>query len=283
MPAFWNKKHRLYLLLIFFMTMLTIFGSLLIPYGRSGLLLFILFLVVSIVGLFAGTVISLGFALILLFITGSLFFWVSLTNDHLITNELPVLYFLIWMVGLLVFGLLSGIYSQGIHAVYRENELLKEQMRTLVAVDPVTGFDNKERMLLELEAEHSRARRYGSSYSFLVIKMNYFTQFYNLYGEQETTRLLNHISETVARFTRISDLKFRPEKNLFALLLTNTPIEDIHIVIAKLDKELTTFQLQNKKFVTLTFEYGYANFEEDQEDYKTVYELARNQVFADAT
>lgn len=265
------------------MMMLVVSSWLLLPFGYSGLLLSLLFLVVTVVGLFAGTVISLGVSLILIFISGSIFFWGALTNESLITTELPMKYYFMWLIGLLVFALLSGLYSQGIHAVYRENELLTEQMRTLVAVDPVTGFDNKERMLIELEAEFSRARRYGNAYSFLVMKMNYFTQFQQLYGERETVRMLEHITQTVAQFTRLSDLKFRPEKNIFALLLTNTPIEDIHVVIDKLDKELTTFQLQNNNFVTLTFEYGYAHFEKDHEDYKVVYDLARNQVFADAS
>lgn len=182
------------------------------------------------------------------------------------------------MVVLLIAALLSGLISLRVKTIFNEKEQLEEQIRTLVATDPVTGFDNKTRLWNELEAEFSRSKRYHHVFSFLIIKMNHFDQFQNLYGKNEMTNLLEHISEKMYTYSRKSDLKFRVEKDEFALLLTGTPIEHIEVVIKKIDEAIRTFRLSNNKLVTLSFEYGYSSLTESATEAAHIYEQAKEQV-----
>src|SRR5699024_4074943 len=115
-----------------------------------------------------------------------------------------------------------------------ENKSLREEQMRLVAIDPITGFDNKERMFVELELEYNRSKRYGQTFTLIFLKVNHVDQFEKLYGEEEMSRLFKHIANEIHHSIRRSDQKFKPEKDLFAFILSNTPIGNITPVLKKL-------------------------------------------------
>lgn len=278
MKTLFHRKHYTLLsILLLFLTIATL-TVLLFPYNQVSFLLLVLIVGVVGIGLFWGTISALATTLLLYFVIGSLLFWFSLLNDMMLVADMPIIVLLIWMMALLIAALLSGVTSQRVHAIFQERDQLQEQIRTLVATDPITGFDNKTRLWNELEAEFSRSKRYNHVFSFLILKLNHFDQFQNLYGEAEMTNVLHHISESIYKQTRKSDLKFRVEKDEFALLLTDTPIEHIDIVIEKLDEAIRTFRLRNNKLVTLSFEYGYSSLMETMTESTQIYEFAKEQV-----
>lgn len=277
MQKLFNKQFRIRLLLVGILIIFVISGMLLLFQGQEGIMLFLLTGLVGIVGVVSGLLPALALTLLLFFIIGSLIFWFLFGTSSL-ESSLTLNYILIWMVKLLILAIMAGRLSMLIKELHEANFELREQINTLVAIDPITGFDNKERMLLELELEYNRSKRYGRTFSFLLIKVNHFEQLRKLYGEQELNRILLHLSTEIYRSVRKSDYKFRPEKDLFGLLLTETSAKDVQRVIDKLNKELSVFQLKNKKYITLEFEYGHVSYGEEIEDYLKVYELAKEQV-----
>src|SRR5699024_6042268 len=271
---------KTYLLVLFSIMILTMsfLTYLLKPHGQVGILFIVLILLVAIIGLTFGTVASLGLTLVLYFIIGSAFFFVTLPMDKMFPIEIPTLYLFVWMVGVLFAALLSGVTSYRVQNVFQENRDLEVQIQTLIATDALTGFDNKERLMFELEAEFNRSKRYGHTFAFLMFKMQNYEQFYQLYGADEERRLLHHISEEIYDHTRKSDQRFRVETDTFAILLTDTPVEHIEIVQKKVDDAIRTFRLKNNKLVTLSFEYGVAGFDKTNDSYEEVYEAAKEQV-----
>lgn len=253
-------------------------GMFLLPYGLIGKILFTLTALVGMVGIVREVIAALGLSLILFFLIGSSFFWMGLNENTLLQNETPYLHILIWMFALLILSITTGQISLEIKTLKCENDSLREQMRTLVSVDPDTGFDNKERLIMELKLEFNRSKRYGHTFTLLLIKINHLDQFEKLYGETELTELLQHLTKSMYRYTRVSDHKFRPEKDIFALLLTDTLENDVEIVIDKLNKELPVFRLSNKKYISLTLSYGYICYSEDINNHQELYKLAKEQV-----
>lgn len=278
MKTLFNKKNRALLYIFLAMSAIILSAIILLPHGQLGFILLSSIAFVSFIALFFGLIPGLGLALILLFVVGSVLFWAGLTGKLLFEDQLPIIEVLTWMILVVVIPMLVGYSAEHIKFLNAQNKDLQEQIRSLVAVDPVTGFDNKDRMLIELKSQFSRSKRYGHTFSFLVIKLNYYDQFQKLYGEKELTNLLKHSAHKIMQVTRASDLRFRIGKDSFAILFTDTPIKDIHIIIEKLTKELQVFQLQNKKYITLTFEFGYAGYEKELADYMQVYENAVEQV-----
>jgi diguanylate cyclase (GGDEF)-like protein len=244
--------------------------------GQEGFVFFILFSLVGAIGVISGLIPALVLTLLALFMIGSAYFWFALSSALDEMLPLPILF--LWLVLLLLLALASGYLSTLIHEWEKENRRLHEQLSTLVAVDPETGFDNKERMFIELEMEFNRSKRYGHPFSFLLIRIRYFDQFEKLYGYGEKLRLLEHLANMIYQNVRSSDQKFRPEKDMFGLLLVNTAEKDVHHVVEKLKKALSVFQLKNKKFITLEFDIGSASFHENMDNYMEIFELAKEQV-----
>src|SRR5690625_2315051 len=273
-----TKNNRIVMTALFTFLVMSASGVILLPTGPQGLTLFLLVAFVGIIGIIGGLIIALGFTLLLFFSIGSILFWTSFTGASLLI-DIPMVYLLMWMIMLLVISIITGRFSMMLKELSVENIELREQINTLVAIDPITGFDNKERMMLELELEFSRSKRYHHTFSFLLIKVNHLDEFGKLYGERELNNVLLHISKGIYQSTRKSDQKFRPEHDTFSILLTDTPIEMIDIVIDKINNQLKVFQLQNKKYITLSFEFGYTGFDHEMEDHLSLYEATKEQVF----
>lgn len=225
-----------------------------------------------------GIVSALGITLLLFFAIGSTFFWFALTESAFISFDIPLHYLLLWMAFLIVIALLSGNIQRIGQKIERDYDHSEKQLQTLVAVDPLTGFDNKDRLLIELESEISRSQRYGETFSLLLLKIEHLEEFRKLYGESEFENVLQHIAKGIYETTRKSDLKFRTERDTFAILLTSTPIDTIDIITNKLTNHLRTFQLQNKKYVTLSFQFGSIGYTENMTDPIALYEEVREQV-----
>lgn len=258
--------------------MVVVSTFLFIPYGQLGILLLGLLLFVSVVGLFLGLILGLGLTLILLFVIGSMIFWFELTNQPFLQVQFPFMMLFVWMALMILIALFSGYIHQHIRYLHKNVGDLEEQVRSLVSTDSLTGFDNKQRMFMELEVEYSRSKRYENTFSFLLLQVQHYEQFKKLYGDKELNNMIRHIAKNMVKITRPSDLRFRIEKDTFAIIFTNTPVTTMDIIIEKLNKELRIFQLENNKMVTMTFLYGYAGEEVATDSYVEIYEEALEQV-----
>lgn len=272
-----TKRMRAIILLTMTLILFSLSGVFLFVNGQEGLVLFVLFSFVGFVGIIGGLIPVLSLTLFLFFLIGSIFFWMTFGSSAF-ESTLSLSFLFLWMVKLLILALVTGRLHHDLREWDEENTHLHEQISTLVAIDADTGFDNKERMLFELESEFSRSKRYGQTFSFLLMRIRHFDQLEKLYGQAEEKRILNHLAMGIYRHVRKSDLKFRPEKDLIGLLLVQTDEEDVQHVIDKLNRELTVFQLENKKYITLEFDYGVVSYHDELADYTTVYELAKEQV-----
>ncbi|MGM8213103.1 GGDEF domain-containing protein [Virgibacillus sp. W0430] len=273
-----NKRSRILFLTVVVLLLNLVVSIFFLPYDSIGLILFVLAMLVSIIGVMGTVLASLGLTLVLFFLIGSGFFWVSFSDGNLFVVSIPYVLILAWMIILLLLSLAAGQLSSEIKTTINENNELREQIRTLVAIDPITGFDNKERMLVELELEFNRSKRYGHTFTLILIKINHMEQFGKLYGDQELSNLLQYFSQSLYKSVRASDHKYRPEKDTFALLLTDTPVDDAQLVINKLNNTLQVYQLQNKKFITLQLTYGVVGFSADIKNHNELYDLAMEQV-----
>lgn len=64
-------------------------------------------------------------------------------------------------------------------------EQQKQAMKQFVAIDSTTGFDNADRMKLELSEEMKRAERYKQPFVFILLHIHYAAEFKSLYGEKK--------------------------------------------------------------------------------------------------
>lgn len=279
MSKLFNKKTQFIVQIYLLISVLVGFSYISFSEFEVGIIFTLFVLLVGFVGIAGGAIFSTGLSIVLLFLVGSTFFWGALTDTVFsLSYDVSIQYIIYWMVAQFIVALVSGRLSLLMSEMIEENRLLRQEIRTLVAVDRVTGFDNKERMLVELELEFNRSKRYGNPFSLLVIKWTYFEQFEKLYGEGELEQALRHISRQLYKLTRSSDQRFRPEENVFAILLTNTEKENAERVIEKINRDISVFELQNKKLVTLSFEFGFVGYDDSIGNFLELYESALDQV-----
>lgn len=222
------------------------------------------------IGIWWGSVASLAFSLLVIFIIGSYWFWKLWIVETADTPEFSII--LIWMIAYIMTAVFSGIIHQIINSILIENEKLKSEYEELVSIDSSTGFYNQKRFLFELEQEFNRAKRYGHDLSLLCIRIAYLEQFKSLYGKKELHYLLQKISERIRSNVRLSDRLFRIEEDMIGILLTETPEDNIQTVIEKLEKELKNHTLSDlKRQVTLQFSYGYSSYSKKMDEFMEMF------------
>ncbi|TWJ47680.1 putative diguanylate cyclase AdrA [Bacillus paralicheniformis] len=228
------------------------------PQSESILIICITLAIIA-AGIWLGSIYALAGTIIVLFVLGTLMMF--LHTDASSETELQTL--VIWGIALLLFSFMSGRIHDIAIGLHHSVKHLQDEINSFVAIDRVTGFDNKQRMKLELSEEIKRAERYGNSFVFLLLQMHYFKEFKSLYGEKETDRLFQFVSSQIRSCVRETDKKFRPAEERFGILLTHTPAEHMPAVLEKLKKQLDTYQLKNGKYVTLTFHVCHLSYQND--------------------
>ncbi|MEC1737672.1 diguanylate cyclase [Bacillus mojavensis] len=263
MKRSFNESQKLFAYLSGLIAALSLFIFYVSAEQSEGFLIICITFVVIGAGIWFGPIYALAVTLIVLFVLGTLMMFFQTGHAVMFSAEDGLRMLIVWGIALLLFSFMSGRIHDIAAELRRSVKRLQSEIKSFVAVDRVTGFDNKQRMKLELSEEIKRAERYGNSFVFLLLHMHYFKEFKSLYGEKETDRLFQFVSLQIRSSVRETDKKFRPSDERFGIVLTHTPAEHMPAVLAKLKKQLDTYQLTNGKYVSLTFHVCYLPYRKD--------------------
>ncbi|WP_434813427.1 diguanylate cyclase domain-containing protein [Bacillus halotolerans] len=263
MKRSFNESQKLYAYLSGLIAALSLFIFYVSAEQSEGFLIICITFVVIGAGIWYGPIYALAVTLIVLFVLGTLMMFFQTGQAVMFSAEDGLRMLIVWGIALLLFSFISGRIHDIAAELRRSVKRLQSEIKSFVAVDRVTGFDNKQRMKLELSEEIKRAERYGNSFVFLLLHMHYFKEFKSLYGEKETDLLFQFVSRQIRSSVRETDKKFRPSDERFGIVLTHTPAEHMPAVLTKLKKQLDTYQLTNGKYVSLTFHVCYLPYRRD--------------------
>ncbi|MBC5636405.1 GGDEF domain-containing protein [Ornithinibacillus sp. BX22] len=253
--------------------------------GQVGKLLFLLYVGITFIALFMGTLVGLIISLFFLFVVGSILLYngfQSLGYREVYTEFLTIEHFVFYGVGLLIADLISGSIQEQHRRIVLERNRFRQEVKQFVAVDPDTSFDNRERMEIEIKREMNRVIRYGGKFTFLVLELDYYQEFLKTYGRKEVEHLMKVMGEKVRKSLRFSDRKYRYRDNKFAFLLMETGKDKVEIVADKLAEQLRNHQLLNGKTVTLTFHISFEEYHDQMKEVaylEFVQEVDRETVF----
>jgi len=143
----------------------------------------------------------------------------------------------------------------------RELERELSQVSTLVQRDPLTQAMNRRGLEEAFRAEASRAQRYGSALSFLLIDVDDFKKVNDSLGHLGGDRALVHLAQTLHATLRPTDILVRLGGEEFGVMLPSTSIEDAGIVADRLRRELARrpFVFEGRP-CALTFSGGLAQW-----------------------
>lgn len=122
-------------------------------------------------------------------------------------------------------------------AVEMELEAANRQLQRLATTDELTGINNRRELNRRLDLETKRAKRERSPLSVMLIDVDHFKAFNDLYGHVEGDRCLREIASTIAAsIRRPADICARYGGEEFAVVLPNTG-EDGGLAIAEVIRQ----------------------------------------------
>ena len=122
-----------------------------------------------------------------------------------------------------------------------DNLRLRDALRAMAMVDPLTGLSNRRQLDTALEASLSHAARTNTPVSCAMIDVDHFKRFNDNHGHDAGDAVLRAVGEALKRSIRSEDLAFRYGGEEFLLLMPGLGVadararaEDIRLRIASL-------------------------------------------------
>ncbi len=150
---------------------------------------------------------------------------------------------------------LSGNLIMQLHSQSRQMKTISRMAER----DGLTGLYHQKRFRELLDQENSRAVRYRTALSLVMVDIDHFKSVNDFYGHLAGDLALKTIADHLKRELRESDLVARYGGEEFALILPSTGLEDAVRVVEKLMKTINALTIShNGKSFSLTASYGIA-------------------------
>jgi diguanylate cyclase (GGDEF)-like protein len=99
----------------------------------------------------------------------------------------------------------------------------QESYQSLASTDPLTGLKNRRAFEEDLARELARSRRYGHSFSLLLLDIDRFKQINDTWGHGKGDDVLRLVGRHLVETLRSSDCTYRLGGDEFAVILPETP------------------------------------------------------------
>ncbi len=109
-----------------------------------------------------------------------------------------------------------------------------EKLERLATHDPLTGVKNRRAFGEKLDEEWSRARRYGTPLSLVMLDVDKFKQFNDSFGHPAGDVVLKRVASVLMAAIRATDFLARYGGEEFVLILPNTDAEGALILANRL-------------------------------------------------
>ena len=157
-------------------------------------------------------------------------------------------------------------------AISIENANYYQRLEYLTQTDSLTGLFNHRHFVQALDQEIMRAKRYSRPLSLLMLDVDEFKDYNDMYGHLEGDKLLKKASLMFKGISRSVEICCRYAGDEFAIILPETGISQAKIVADKINNGMKSLDL--KKPVTLSI--GIAEFSKNATRYDFVLKADRS-------
>ena len=148
-------------------------------------------------------------------------------------------------------------------AVAMENARLYQETQRLAITDGLTGLHNLRYFYEALEKEIQRSERYHRSVSLIILDIDDFKAYNDLYGHLAGDDLLIELAQLMSKVTRRTDTLARYGGEEFAIILPETETEGARFLAERLQEEVREyrFQVQDDQTIgQITISLGVATY-----------------------
>jgi diguanylate cyclase (GGDEF)-like protein len=127
-------------------------------------------------------------------------------------------------------------------------------LMTQMPIDLVTGYKNRQAFETELDTEILRSCRYHRSFSVAIIDIDLLKLFSDNYDYKNNNDSIKQISQEIKTNIRVTDLFYRIDINVFAILFPETDLHEAKKVCEFLRKKISARidkQTENKIMISI--------------------------------
>ncbi len=156
-------------------------------------------------------------------------------------------------------SVLAGIAKQA--GVILENAQLYTFAMMKANTDELTGLYNHRHFHERLEQEIARGSRFGSTFSMIMIDIDLFKVYNDIYGHLAGDQVLRKVGQYIESSIRSIDLAFRYGGEEFAIILPEARIQDAFKVAERIRKTIES--KTSSRAMPVTVSLGAANWPND--------------------
>ncbi len=171
--------------------------------------------------------------------------------------------------------ILSSLGGQA--AVAMANAMLYRKIKKLAITDGLTKVYNHRYFYQKIEEEAERFKRYGTTYSLLMLDLDCFKNFNDKYGHRAGDNALTVVAEILKANTRTLDVVSRYGGEEFAVILPETDASCAGVVAERIRLAVQDAVIpvsEDRPPVHITVSLGIANCPQDAADSNEIIELA---------
>lgn len=143
-----------------------------------------------------------------------------------------------------VFGFFLGLLQDKLALQERKLEIMTVRLKRLSITDDITTLYNHRHMLVEIEREVERAKRYGRMLSGMMIDIDDFKKVNDQHGHLAGDRLLREIADKLQQSIRKVDILGRYAGDEFFIILPETDLEASKVVAERIQKNINTYSFR---------------------------------------
>lgn len=150
------------------------------------------------------------------------------------------------------------------------------EIADLAVTDGLTGLNNHRNFQEKLKEHAEMARRYGMALSLLIMDVDNFKTFNDMYGHQTGDAVLKSIASIIKDQIRTTDFAARYGGEEFAVIMPETSYNGARILADRLRKKIagTPFILPDNDKALVTVSIGFASIPENAGDKAELIEMA---------
>jgi len=119
-----------------------------------------------------------------------------------------------------------------------ENSRLYARAEQRARIDEITGLFNRRHFEERLEEEVARHSRYNNVFSLLMLDLDSFKTYNDMYGHPSGDRLLNQVGRIINRSIRNADQAFRYGGDEFTVILPQTTVDNAYVVAERVREHI---------------------------------------------
>jgi len=156
-----------------------------------------------------------------------------------------------------------------------------EQQYTLATTDGLTELYNHRYFQEQMQMQVEQSKRYDSPFSLIIIDIDHFKKFNDIFGHQSGDAVLKQVAITLKKNVRATDIVCRYGGEEMSIILPNTSYEEALSTAEKICIIISEkkFKLNHDRESNVTVSIGVATFPYDGETISDIIEAADKRLY----